>query len=483
MRGSLSRRLLMLNVVVVAAMVALIFTPTAAQFRLDFLQERLRMAQIASLAILATPEGALDAVLEGELLARSGAASIVLRRDGARALVLSAVVPEPIDATFDLRAPRPGALVYDALTALAAPPDRHIRVIGLPDPASTDEVEITMDEAPLRAALVAFGQRILLLSFLISLATATMIYALVRRLLVRPIETMVDNMAAFRDDPEDLARVMRPSSRVAEIAKAEVQLAEMQTQVRDSLRERARLAALGEAVAKISHDLRNILSSAQLMADSIEGSRDPMVARIGPKLIGSLDRAIKLCDSTLRYGRAEEAAPVPRRIVLRTLTDEAFDAVFPDRAHPSGLTILNDTPPELVIEADPDQMFRVLVNLLRNARQAIEQSTGRGRIEVVARRGFRGVEIDLRDSGPGLPSKALENLFQPFKGGARKGGSGLGLAIAQELIGLQGGRLELVATTTEGTVFRIALPAAAALQPAEDDGAGRVAPFRRRGEG
>jgi hypothetical protein len=485
-RGSLSRRLLFLNVIVVVAMVALIFTPTAAQFRADFLNERLRMAQIASLAILATPEGALDDALESELLARSGAASIVLRRGGARALVLSAVVPKPIDATFDLRAPRPAALVYDALAALVAPPDRHIRVIGLPDPASTDEVEITMDEAPLRMALLEFGQRILLLSLLISLGTAMMIYALVRRLIVRPIETMVDNMAAFRDDPEDLARVMRPSSRVAEIARAEVQLAEMQTQVRESLRERSRLAALGEAVAKISHDLRNILSSAQLMADSIEGSRDPMVARIGPKLIGSLDRAIKLCEGTLRYGRAEEASPVPRRIALRALVEEAMEAVFPDRDQPTGLMTRNETPVELVIEADPDQMFRVLVNMLRNARQAIEQTGGRGRIEAHARRGARGVEIDLRDTGPGLPSKALENLFQPFKGGARKGGSGLGLAIASELVALQGGRLELVSTTTEGTTFRIVLPAAAAIGEVEqsaaggETGRGLVAPFRRR---
>jgi signal transduction histidine kinase len=77
----------------------------------------------------------------------------------------------------------------------------------------------------------------------------------------------------------------------------------------------------------------------------------------------------------------------------------------------------------------------------------------------VAEEGDR-VLIDLFDDGPGMPTKALENLFRPFSGGARKGGAGLGLAIAHELTAMQGGRLELLSTTTAGTAFRIALPAA-----------------------
>jgi signal transduction histidine kinase len=459
---SLSGRLLLLTVVTVMAMEMLILVPSVSRFRVDWLEERLRSAQIASLAILATPEGLLDGALEDELLTRAGAASIVLRRDGARALVLSAVIPKPIDATIDLRDAGTARLLWDGLTTVLWNGDRHVRVIGRPDGGGeeADEVEITMDEAPMRAALVDYGRRILLISMAISATTAALIYLLVQRLLVRPIEAIVENMASFREDPEDRARVIVPTSRVSEIAVAETALADMQTQVREALRERARLAALGEAVAKISHDLRNILASAQLAADRLEHSRDPGVRTLGPKLIGAIDRAIRLCDGTLNFGRAEEAPPEPRRIALAALVGEVAEAVFPDPGEAAPVAFENRAPADLVIEADPEQMFRVLTNLVRNARQAIETAGRTGVVTVSARLAERCAEIDVTDDGPGLPTKALDHLFKPFKGAARKGGIGLGLAIAHELVRMQGGRLELIRTTTQGTQFRIVLPAA-----------------------
>jgi signal transduction histidine kinase len=457
---SLSGRLLLLTVVTVMVMEALILVPSVARFRVDWLEERLRSAQLASLAILATPEGMLDGALEDELLERAGAASIVLRRGGARALVLSAVIPKPIDATYDLRDASSIALLIDGLRTVFAPGERHIRVIGRPDGggADADEVEITMDEAPMREALVDYGRRILFISLAISATTAALIYLLVQRLLVAPIERIVENMTEFREDPEDLTRVMRPASKVREIAAAETALADMQTQVREALRERSRLAALGEAVAKISHDLRNILASAQLAADRIEHSRDPFVRTIGPKLIGAIDRAIRLCEGTLNYGRAEEAPPEPRRIALAALVGEVAEAVFPDPQDGGPVAFENRTPSDLVIEADPEQLFRVMTNLVRNARQAIESAARPGAVTVTARKSERSVEIDVEDDGPGLPTKALDHLFKPFKGAARKGGTGLGLAIAHELVKLQGGRLDLVRSTTQGTQFRITLP-------------------------
>ena len=84
-----------------------------------------------------------------------------------------------------------------------------------------------------------------------------------------------------------------------------------------ALTARARLASLGEAVAKISHDLRNMLSVATLVADRLETSEDPTVKRIAPKLLNSLNRAINLTEATLAFGRAEEPAPKLDRIGLR----------------------------------------------------------------------------------------------------------------------------------------------------------------------
>jgi signal transduction histidine kinase len=455
--ATLSGRLLSVTIATVMVLEVLIFTPSVARFREALLMERLRMAELASLAILATPEGALAPGLEAELLARAGATSIALRRDGARGLVLNAQMPPPVAETYDLRDAAFVRLIVDAFRCLGPGADRHVRVIGRLDPASPDEVEITMDEAPVKAAVRAFGLRILALSLVISMVTAALIYWLVRRLLVRPMARLVGNMAAFREDPEDAARVIAPSSDIAELAEAERTLAAMQTELREALRSRARLAALGEAVAKISHDLRNMLGAAQLLADRLGASRDPAIARIGPKLLNSLNRAVALCESTLRYGAAKEAPPEPRRVMLARLVDEVFDAVFPD-VETCSVRHDNRAPAELVVTADPDHLYRILSNLARNARQAIE-ATGRGGLVAVEARVAEGsVEIDVIDDGPGLPTKALENLFQPFRGGARREGAGLGLAIAQELARLQGGRVALVSSTTLGTVFRVTTP-------------------------
>ena len=466
---SLSGRLLLATVATGLAMSMLILGPAMAVYRQDVLTERLRLAQLATLAILATPEGMLDDRLERELLSRAGAASVVLRRDGARALVLSAQTPREVDATYDVRAPGWWRLMADAARLAMTPTPRHVRVIGRPYRDSDDEVEITMDEAPLRAAMIEQGGRLLVASLAISLTTAGLLYLLAQRLLVVPMKRLSRNMARFRDNPEDPSRVVKPSSRVTEIAVAETALAQLQTQVSDSLRERARLAALGAAVAKISHDLRNILSSALLNADRIEASRDPALGRATGKLVSALDRAVKLCESTLRYGRAEEAPPQLRAVALRPLVDEVIEQL----AAEGGPQVENLVGPDMVAIADPDQLFRILANLGRNAREAMlgAAKTGTIRFSAEARDGRIAVEIE--DDGPGMPVQALENLFQPFRGGARKGGFGLGLPIAQELARMQGGTLELVRSTSQGACFRLSLPAAtvAPLQrPAESRG-------------
>jgi signal transduction histidine kinase len=249
----------------------------------------------------------------------------------------------------------------------------------------------------------------------------------------------------------------------------------MQEDVLTSLRERSRLASLGEALAKISHDLRNMLSTGYLMADRLEMSRDPLVARTLPKLIGSLDRAINLCQRTLDYGRAEETAPELRQVRLRALAVEVAEGlglgvsvddasnVDPNLAPgnapvPGSVRCRIEVPERYTVQADPDHLYRVLANLLRNAAEAISASGGPGEIRVEVGETDDQQEIRVQDTGPGMPAKALENLFQPFRGGMRRGGAGLGLAIAEELVRAHGGELELISSTTEGTDFAIRLP-------------------------
>ena len=438
---------------------ALIFLPSVAKFREDWMLLRLEKAQIAALARLAT-DAAIGEPLETELLANAGVFNVVLRRDEVRQLVLSSPIPSPVAATYDLRLASVWDLVRDALVAMTGTGNDVIRVIGTPTNDAGLLIEITTDSAPLRAALLDYGLRILALSALISAATAMLLFLAVRHLMVQPIARVVQHMTAYAAAPEDARRVIVPTASIRELREAEVALQSMQTQLTGALRQKQRLAQLGSAVAKISHDLRNILASAQLFADRMDTSGDPAVARAVPKLVSSINRAVALCETTLTFGKAEEPPPQLAPLRLLPLVEEVLEA---ESLAPAGLvTALVDLPADLTAMADGEQLFRVLSNLLRNARQAIEATGREGAIEVSG--GQDGAEVWLRigDTGPGLPPKARENLFAAFQGGARKGGTGLGLAIAAELVRGHGGRLELLRSDAEGTEFLLTLPTVAA---------------------
>ncbi len=452
---TLSGRFLLLTVAFVMLAEVLIFLPSIARYRYDLLSERLKMAQIAALTQLAA-EDVISPDLEAELLANAGVFNVVLRRDEVRQLVLSSPVPGEIAGSYDLRMAGPWELVRDALAVLAEPKPQVIRVIGNPVQAGGELIEITMETKGLRAAMLDYGIRILMLSALISAVTAVLLFIAVQRLLVLPIRRVVRHMQAYAEAPEDARRVIAPTARVEELRVAEEALASMQTQLTGALKQKERLAQLGGAVAKISHDLRNILTTAQLFADRLEGSADPTVARSAPKLIGSISRAVSLCESTLAFGKAEEAPPALKRFALAPLAGEVAEGE--GLAGEGAVTCLIDVEPGLVLRADPEQLFRVLSNLMRNARQAIEATGQPGTIELSAGEDETEWWIRVGDTGPGLPAKAREHLFAAFQGGARKGGTGLGLAISAELVRGHGGRLELMRSDADGTEFMIHLP-------------------------
>ena len=452
---SLSGRFLILTVIFVMLAEVFIFVPSVARYREDYMMDRLERAQIASLALLA--EDMIGNDLERELLQNAGVYNVVLRRDEIRELVLSSPIPVPISDTFDLRDPSAVELIVDATRRFLDPEPRVVRVVGNPVQDAGLLIEITMDTVPLREAMVEYGIRILILSAIISIFTATLLFLAVRQFLVKPIRGVVGAMQSYAAAPEDARRIIEPSAGVTELREAEETLQTLQTELTGALRQKERLAQLGGAVAKVSHDLRNILTSAQLFADRIETSADPAVRRMAPKLVNSITRAVNLCESTLAFGRAEEPPPALDRIPLAGIVHDVVDS---ERLAVTDydLTFRDEVPAGLVVRADPEQLFRVLANLIRNARQAIVASGAPGEICVSAAEDDSEWQITIADTGPGLPPKAQEHLFKPFQGGARKGGSGLGLAISSELVRGHGGCLELVQTDAEGTVFRIRLP-------------------------
>jgi signal transduction histidine kinase len=449
---SLSARLLLLTILFVMVAEVLIYAPSIGRFRLVYLEERLAAGRLAILALEATPDHMVSDELERELLAHAHAHLIAIRREDGMKLMLSPDPPLPAEASFDLTQGTFFSLIRDAFATLAQGEDRRIRVVGpAPFDAST-EVEVVVNETPLRMAMYDYSHRILGLSIAISLITASLLYLSLQWLMVRPMRRITQSMTAFRDDPEDVARsAIEPSRRSDEIGVAERELADMQSRLRAALHQKSRLAALGIAVTKISHDLRGILATARLVSDRIADSEDPEVRRLTPTLLGAIDKAVDLCSKTLTFITDKPPEPTRSRFALSALADEVGQSLPEVVRGDAAWTV--SAPPDLLIEADRDQIFRVLANLGRNAIQA-----GATRVEIAAERLEDRVRIGVSDNGPGLAPRARERLFQPFAGSARPGGSGLGLAIARELMRAHGGEIRLLGSTGEGTAFELEIP-------------------------
>ena len=452
---TLSGRFLVLTIVFVMLAEVLIFVPSIARFRLDYLNARVERAQLASLALLA--DDMLSPELEAELLQTADVYNVVLIRDESRQLVLSSELPQPVSQTFDLRDPPAFALIRDTFNRVITPDFEIIRVIGLPSQGAGQLIEVTLDTAKLREAMLNYGLRILWLSAVISIITAALLFFAVRSLIVKPIKRVAQSMSDYARAPQDIRRIMTPSSGIREIHLAETALAQMQGDLSASLRQKQRLAMLGEAVAKVSHDLRNILSTVQLLSDRMEDSNDPMVQRMAPRLMRSVSRAVSLTETTLSFGRVQDPVPHLERVALKTIVEDVLSQEALALSDADRIQMETDVG-AMTLRVDPEQLSRALQNLVRNARQALQTAGQGGAISIHAGETEEDWWITVADTGPGLPEKAKSHLFQAFSGGTRKDGTGLGLVIAQELVAGHGGQLTLEHSDATGTRFKITLP-------------------------
>ncbi|MDE2356691.1 MAG: HAMP domain-containing histidine kinase, partial [Alphaproteobacteria bacterium] len=300
--------------------------------------------------------------------------------------------------------------------------------------------------------------RLALGALLTSLLAGTVVFVALALFLVRPMQRITRAMERFRADPSDPRASIQPSGRHDEIGRAEAELERMQADLRAALASRARLAALGEAVARINHDLRNMLTSAQMASERLAGSGDPQVAQTLPRLERALDRAIRLASNVLAFGKSEEAPPETRILRLAPVLEEAaLDAGL----SPQGVRLETEIAADAEVQADPEHLYRILANLLRNAREAIEAQPDRtapGRVRVDLVVSPTETLLRIADNGPGLPDRVRERLFQPFAGSGRADGAGLGLAIARDLAKGHGGDLTLARTGPTGSEFALRLP-------------------------
>ena len=454
----LSFQLLGWTVLFVMVAEVLIFVPSVARERLNFLEATVMDADLATLSLEETPNNMVSPELARQILDSVGVHGIVYRGGQTRRLVLAEDMPTALDATFDMRDETLLAGIPEALHALVRTDNRMLRVIAPSRQAPNSFIEVVMEERPVTAHLRDYAGEILSISIVISLFTAVLVYLSLHWRLVRPMAKVTQSMVDFRHDPSNPWTVARPRNRRDEIGVAERELAAMQTDLRAALRQNRRLAELGQAVSKISHDLRNILATATLVSDRIASIDDPEVQRLTPSLIRSIDRAATLANETLRYGRTSEAVPNRSSFDLHDLIEDVGASA--GVAQNARVNLRNEVPAQFSMRADRDQVFRALLNLARNAVQAMDSEGSRGG-QVVARAertADNHVTIDIIDSGPGLPPKAREALFRPFAGSTKAGGTGLGLAIARDIARAHRGDIHLVRSDERGTQFRLEIP-------------------------
>ena len=445
-RVGLSGRLILLTLAFLLLVELLVYITAAASFRRSWLSDRLMGTQVIVLALSAAPPDAVQPELEARLLAGiEGAQAVGVRGPGTRWLLASRDDrPPEAPREIDLRdAPWHGP-VKGLVRTLFLPAPSATRVIGPGPPGipGIEWVELIIDERALKDALLSFSRKFLLTSLIVAGSTAALLYFALHLMVVRPVRRLSANVAAFAVDPENAERIIPTSGRTDEIGVAEHALARMETALAGELRQRRHLADLGLAVSKINHELRNMLTTAQLLGDRLGETRDPAVKRIAPRLIATLDRAIEYCGATLAYGRATERPPNRRRVELRSIVEDQLDLAKLGDGHP--IRILCHVDAGVVIDADPEQLGRVLLNLMRNAVEALARAkTPDAHIIVAGSRTNGSVKITVEDNGSGVPHRIKDRLFSAFQASERSGGTGLGLPVAEELVRLHGGTLVL----------------------------------------
>tara|TARA_R110002124_G_scaffold91853_1_gene233662 strand:- start:14010 stop:15500 length:1491 start_codon:yes stop_codon:yes gene_type:complete len=465
--GGLSTKLLLLTIVFVMISEVFIYVPSLAYFRNTWLIDRLERAAIA----LRVSEGSgnfdmLSDSTAQDILEELGIQTIAIQSEGSRRLIAMSDMPSMVTSEFDTAFLEPINAIMEAMQSLLYGNSRTTRVVGQARglkgaDGQPVEIEIVLKEDKLHSAMLAHSINILQLSLVISIITASLVFLSLRALLVRPFRRVTRNMVHFSEDPEDPSRVIAKSRRSDEIGIAQNQLAEMQTELQTMLGEKRTLADLGLAVSKINHDLRNILASAVLFSDRLQAIDDPVVQRFTPKLVRALDRAIDYCQSTLSYGRAHEAPPAIRVVQLQTLVLEVSDALGLDSEQ--AVRFENHVGRDVTVDADPDQLFRVLLNLCRNALEAMKTNGTEMADSVVNCLTIRAWSEDgsdcitISDTGPGVPDKLRATLFKAFQSSSGPGGTGLGLAIAAELVRAHDGSLTLD-ETGQGASFTVRLP-------------------------
>jgi signal transduction histidine kinase len=445
-----------LGLVVVAVMTAelLLFLPSIGRYRLVYLEQLIESGTLAALALDATPDNMVTEDVKRSLLNHARVDAVVLVEPNKPRRALLIIPPRPDMPTFNLKERGALGMIWDALAAMTRDGAYYTRVGGESMRLPRAMVWIVVDELPMRIAMYDYTVRMLVLSIIIALFTAALLYLALRSLVIRPLQDLSADMVAFRRDPEEAGGKRPPSTRNDEIGVVDREFQNLQRELRASLRQKTRLAEVGAASNKINHDLRNILSTARLLSDRLAHSDDERTRKFAPTIMNTIDRATRMASEAIEYVRDR---PTPRLELfdLADLVDEVGITLQEqgEDADPNLLRNWVNALGERRVRADRDLLYRVFINLGRNAFDA-----GASTVTVKAQNGGTYVLVDVSDNGPGVPGDVVAQLFRPFTTGGRAGGAGLGLAIARDLVRAHGGDIAMAETGPGGTTFRFSLP-------------------------
>src|SRR3954471_19219484 len=425
----LSWRILGLVIAAILTAELLLFLPSIGRYRLGYLEQRIESGTLAALALDATTDNMVSDQVKRALLNHARVDAVVLVEPNKPRRALLNIAPRPDMPTFNLKERGALGLIWDALGAMTRDGAYYTRVGGESLRLPGAMVWIVVDELPMRIAMYDYSVRVLVLSIIIALFTAALLYLALRWLVIRPLQHLSGDMVAFRRDPEEARSDRLRAGRDDEIGVVDREFQNLQRELRASLRQKSRLAEVGAASNKINHDLRNMLSTARLLSDRLARSDDERTRALAPTILNTIDRAARLASDAIEYVR-DQRTPRLAPIDLADLVDEVGVALQ-EQGEDSNPNIVRDWINEVAhnqaARADRDLLYRVFVNLGRNAFEA-----GATAVTVRARANGADLAVDVCDNGPGVPQELADGVFRPFVTGGRAGGAGLGLAIARD---------------------------------------------------
>ncbi|HEY3295685.1 MAG TPA: ATP-binding protein [bacterium] len=310
--------------------------------------------------------------------------------------------------------------------------------------------EMNADEA--FAPLAALRRNAIIVA-LLTMGAILIVVAWVSRSISLPIQKLADASLDVSRGNFDRTVAVRLNNELGDLAQRFNLMVNSLRESQRQLVQSARLAAIGELVASVVHEVRNPLSAIKMNLRILESkcATDPIVAEHFALARTQTERLESMLTELLDYSKPVtlNRRPVSAQAVIEDALAH-FKSDLPD-----GISVTTELPPNLPpMNADRERLAQVLLNLLLNARQAVN---GGGTITITAEQADHALRISVRDNGQGISEENLKHIFEPFFT-TRKNGTGLGLPNARKIVESHGGRIQIRSRLNNGTDAWIETP-------------------------